>query len=448
GMAANNMVSMITSIIIGFIVPAFLDLKQYSILKTYSLFVSYIGLFPLGFVDGVYIRYGGKNEKEIEKGIFKYEHNFLLIFQMLLMLIILTVSFFLKDNILVFFSLTILPFSMIGFLKLYYQAVAAFNKFAVIDISYSLLLFVCNILLVTFNMKHAITYVILNVVVYYLVYLAIELNYYKKYKNVKIKKETSVIINNFKVGIFILIGNLSSVLFYSIDRWFVKIFLPFEDFAFYSFAISMMGLINGIINSISVPFYSFFSRELRKGNNESMHGLLNKLLILGTLASGGFFVFAFVINLFMQKYIPSLKIISILFAGFPAIIIINVIYINLYKALNQERKYFYKVLLMLVISIVINIVALLLKKNIFSISIATTLSYYIWLFHSQRDFPGIRINLKQITFLVSYLVIFFISTIELNWVAGFFVYYLALGVLLFKFFREDTLLFVKRIINN
>lgn len=55
-----NFLQLISSLVVGFIVPAILSIEGYAELKTYTLFISYIGLFHLGFLDGLYIKYGGK----------------------------------------------------------------------------------------------------------------------------------------------------------------------------------------------------------------------------------------------------------------------------------------------------------------------------------------------------------------------------------------------------
>ena len=91
---------------------------------------------------------------------------------------------------------------------------------------------------------------------------------------------------------------------------------------------------------------------------ESLQLLKKYLLIIGILSSGSYFVFKFIVSTFIEKYVPSLEIISILFAAFPAMIIINALYINLYKANKQEKKYVYTVVLMCILLILLNILGI------------------------------------------------------------------------------------------
>ncbi len=49
----------------------------------------------------------------------------------------------------------------------------------------------------------------------------VEGNFYKKLKGIKCVYDKKI-KNNFKVGFVILIANLSIMIFYGLDRWFIK----------------------------------------------------------------------------------------------------------------------------------------------------------------------------------------------------------------------------------
>lgn len=89
------------------------------------------------------------------------------------------------------------------------------------------------------------------------------------------------------------------MIFYGLDRWFIKIFFTEYDFAYYSFAISMLNLINILINSISVIFYNYIAKD---ENKTIINNLKRYLLILGAFASLSYFGFAAVINIFIKIY--------------------------------------------------------------------------------------------------------------------------------------------------
>ena len=44
----------------GFFLPKYLSVESYADYKIFILYISYVGILHLGYVDGVYIKYGGK----------------------------------------------------------------------------------------------------------------------------------------------------------------------------------------------------------------------------------------------------------------------------------------------------------------------------------------------------------------------------------------------------
>ena len=95
-----NFMQLISSLVVGFFVPAILSIEGYADLKTYTLYISYIGFFHLGFLDGIYIKYGGKKLENIDKKQLKGEHNFFILFQLTVSVTVFLISIYSKSIIL------------------------------------------------------------------------------------------------------------------------------------------------------------------------------------------------------------------------------------------------------------------------------------------------------------------------------------------------------------
>ena len=61
-----NLINLVISVGNGFLLPKFLSVESYAALKTFLLYTSYIGILHLGYVDGIYIKYGGKTIGSID----------------------------------------------------------------------------------------------------------------------------------------------------------------------------------------------------------------------------------------------------------------------------------------------------------------------------------------------------------------------------------------------
>jgi O-antigen/teichoic acid export membrane protein len=348
--------------------------------------------------------------------------------------------------ILIAFSICILPINMQTLFKFLYQALGEFDIYSKIMILTPILLLFVNLFnIFILKIDNFWPFVIGNILIYYVVFIGLEIYFLKKYKGISSTIDYTEIRRHFKIGSVIMIANLSSMFFYSIDRWFVKFALSIEDFAFYSFAISMMAVINVLINSVTMTLYPYLARNQDKS-------IINKIkkyfLIIGTLSSGGYFIFVFIVNNFLQKYIPSLNVISILFAGYPAIIVINALYINLYKAQKREKKYAFAVLKMLFVTVLLNFAAIIIYKNNFSIAIATTISFYIWYLYSSKDFSDLKIDIKEKIYLIIFFITFLITSNYLNWWNGLLVYYIIIILINYLFYKDETKVLIKDLLKR
>ena len=368
-----NIITLLTGIVSGLVIPAFLSLDQYAYLKTFTLYLSYVGILHFGLADGLFIKYGGSYEDEVDKSILKGEHHFFLGFQFLISVIVIIISLIIKDEILFAFSLAIIPYNLLTFYKFFYQAIGKFDVYSKIIVLPSLIMLIFNLIVIfILEIQNYWFFVFIRISAFAIIFIILEYKFYTLNKEVKAKMHLSAIKSIFSIGFFIMLGNLSSQLFYSIDRWFVKFSFTSEEFAFYSFAISMMAVINVFIGSITKVFYPYLSRN---SNNAILQKLKNYFIIIASVASGGYFVFTFIVNNFISKHIPALNVISIIFAGFPAIIVIKALYVNLYKVRKSDKIYVRTVVGMLGVTAILNLIALKTFGNNVAIATATTLSF-------------------------------------------------------------------------
>lgn len=432
-----NFISLISSIIISFIVPSILSIESYSNLKTYTFYISYITILHFGFIDGIYIKYGGKSIKEVNKNTLNNEHMSLLFIEIIVSLIILIISLFLRDIILFLFSISILPINMISFFKQFYQSVGEFGSFSKIVNIITMLTFLFNIIFgVVFKFDNYIAYCLITVIVNYIVFFYSEIKYYKEIKS-NIKRFSFEIVENIKVGILILLGNFAVIFFYAIDRWFVKIFFGVSEFAYYSFAVSMLNIINTLVTAVSSVFYNYICKNR---NNNIIKEAKRYLIIIGVLASCGYFLLSGIINIFLKKYIPSLNAIAISFSAYPYIVVINSLYINLYKINDDKKRYIKVVIMMTILSIIYNFGAILFLNSIQGIAFATTLTFITWYIYSLKDFKYLTPSAYETVYLIVITTSFLVLAQMDNWIIG--------GVMYLIIFLISTFMVYKKYILN
>jgi O-antigen/teichoic acid export membrane protein len=435
---SSNLIGLLVGIVNGFLVPGFLGINEYAALKTYSLYAGYVGILHLGFLDGIYLKYGGVNSSKVDRIELKSELRFVIYSQFFITLFFCCFSLVLHDWILLAVSISILPKNLLTFFSFYYQALGEFNKYAKINsvVPVIRLLLIC---IAVFLIKTPDANIFIGILIIVPAGVSFVLAIKQIYLMNDIPSYKIFSKNNFhlvKIGIFIMVGNLASALFFSMDRWFVKILLSVTDFALYAFAISLLNLILIFISSIAMTFYPLLVNN--QGNDSLIGSLKNIMIIIGSISMGGYFILSMIIRGFLPEYTSSLYIISFLFLALPPITVINTIYINLYKARKEEKKYSFTVIVMVVISIIANGIAVFISKTGESISMATVISFYLWFIYSSKDFQGTKITIKEHIYLVFVSIMFFISSrfVESD-VLGLFYFEGVVFLITFLFFKES-----------
>ena len=183
-----NFLNAFSGIIIGFIVPAVLSLDSYAYVKTYALYISYIGFLHFGFIDGMYIKYGGKDIKEVDKGILKCEHRIFMSIQSVMTVIFLIIGLSTKDFIITIMAVSIIPINTTSFHKLFYQSTGQFKRFANASYIYTATYMITNLLLVfLFKSNNYILYILTTLVANLIVFIKLEYKFYIEFKDVDIK---------------------------------------------------------------------------------------------------------------------------------------------------------------------------------------------------------------------------------------------------------------------
>lgn len=435
-----NILSILSGIITSFIIPMVLSIEGYAQYKTYTFYVSYVLILSLGFADGINYKYAGEKEEFVNKQTLKNEHYFYMITQIIAMTFFLVIAIYNKSIVIFLLSLSIIPINLSWFYKFYYQAIGDFKEYSKISYIYTIITTILNIILVVFLKNDIYVYYCLSILIAHTIVLIIsEIRFIKKMKGIKARLDKSV-LRNIKVGVFLLFGNLSAMLFYALDRWFIKLFFSIDDFAYYSFAISIMSVINLLINAVSVTFYNYLAKNR---NEENIKEIKKYLMIIGAFASMSYFVFSAIISIALKKYIPSLQIISISFASYPYMIIINTLYVNLYKTMDTEKAYFVVVIKMIIISILYNVIMIALFKSPESIAMATTMSFITWFIYSQRDFKFMKSNIKEILYLSVITITFILYSHNLNWLYGGISYLTTVILITIILYKKDIFRIIK-----
>ena len=106
----------------------------------------YVGLLHFGYIDGMYLKYGGKVADDINGEDIQTNLSTLRIFQTIVAFVFCIIAIVLKDNVFGAFSLVILPINLVAYFKFLFQAIGEFRRYGRIMNLTAIITFIINIL--------------------------------------------------------------------------------------------------------------------------------------------------------------------------------------------------------------------------------------------------------------------------------------------------------------
>ncbi len=390
----SNLIFLLFGVLNNFILPKYLSVDSYAMLKTYMLYISYASVLGFGFIEGMFLFYGGKTVKDSSNLQFGDKFRTYIVLEFSVSLILLLWGLAINNSLIIICSFGIFITNIVNYFKNYVMAVAEYKTYSIANSFEKIGIFLFNALLI-FQIKTD------NYIVYILVILLIgiiESAYYayiidKRSSGIfRGKIEVSQAKTTMSMGIVLLFGNLISSVFIGIDQWFVKILMNNNSFAIYAFAVSLQRLIALFITPITRVLYNYFCKQREEDNISFLYEILViwSFLILLIVFPLNWFVESWI-----SKYGSALTIVAFLFCSEALSGITNGIYINLYKAKKQQNKFLIQMITMSIIAVMLNALFYYFYAELASIAIATLVTKMIWLLWCKVDLKGTKSALKE-----------------------------------------------------
>lgn len=457
--AISNIFTILAGVLTGFVIPKIMGVTDHGYYKIFTLYISYVGLFHFGFIDGIYLLYAGKNYANIDKEKFRMFTKFLFTFQAILLVLITGTSLFFVQYyygfIFVFIGLSLFINNVTSYYQFVSQITYRFKELAIRNILKSLLTIVSILilfLLYKFTNIGNIGYQ-LYIYIYTFINLVLLLWYIYTYRDItfgksfNIKENKQIFISIFKFGIPLLLSNLIGTLILTVDRQFVSLLFDTDTYSIYAFAYSMLNLVTTAIAAISTVMYPSLKTmpeaELEK-NYSKLNGIIIVIVAICLLS---YFPLCLIVEWFLPDYSSSLLIFQVIFPSLIFNTAITVVISNYYKSLNLINLYFIKSLIALVLAVIANIIAYLCFKTTTAISVASVIVSIIWYFMMEitlirRWKISFKCNFSFAILVLAtfYLTTYFISNIYISGV----VYLIGLVILILIFERHNFLSLLKR----
>jgi O-antigen/teichoic acid export membrane protein len=445
--SAGQALLFIISAIQGLLIPKFLSVTDYGYFQAFLLYVNYIALLHLGFIDGAYVRWAKKAETLVKTEL-KPSFIYLIIqlFAVTLPLSILCIIFLQSQNQIIFISVLIYGFisDVFGLFFIAAQSEKKFKFITIVNIVKALFVFGLVIALLL-SQNSQFYMIIMAFIGGQLVFGLAMLYLFRQYLGGKARLNNALgyARANLGIGIFVLPGNFIIILFMTLDRLAVNTSFSVEQFAVYSFALSVVIIVYLFISAIAQVLFPYLTRVKHELRTEVYRLGKPSLLLAWCAVLIIYYPFVWLINRFFPQYVECIPILAILLCSVAFGSVIQILHVNYYISYFKQKKYFYIALTAFIIFGLLLAAIVIFNKTLVGIAIVTLSSLLIWYLGNELYLNRIlkfsyRSLLKDLIFIVAVSLIFLlISFLSVPLLLQFFLYLAATAVLVFIFLRRE-----------
>lgn len=321
-MLGANLLSMIVSVITTLVIPKYfgIDISQYGYLQIYLFYVGYIGLFHLGWCDGVYLRDGGKEYQQLNKELYSGQFWLLLLVEVFLSLFVLGYGYFFTSGRDYFFISVALGINIIicvpRILLIYYlQTTNRIKEYASVITAERVVYGLAIVLSILFLDKNYRYFVWCDIVgkifgFFISIWWCRDIVCTRPAKIWDVGLEA---VHNIRVGIKLMFANIANMLITGIVRWGIQLKWDVATYGRAAFTFSVSNLLLTFISAIALVLYP----TLRRNNADKlreMYSMIKDALMIPLL---GCLIIYYPMEIILSEWLPqyseSMRYMAILF---------------------------------------------------------------------------------------------------------------------------------------
>ena len=354
---ASNFLSLITSVIVILVVPKTIGVYEYGLWQLFIFYSSYIGVLHFGWIDGIYLRYGGITYKGLDKSAMAGQFLYLLVSQAIVTVLMISITnfMFVGDTRIILINVAgaIVLVNMKSFFQFVLQMTNRINEYAISNFLSSIVYIIVLLALISMGIKDYQFFIwsFFCGQLFSLIYcgftckdILLSKPTEDMYKNLREAKK------NVRVGSKLLISNIAGLLVIGIVRFGIQNTWDVKTFGKISLVLSLSNFLMIFIGAVSLVLFPI----LRRVDVKIMHNIYMSLqsLLLPVIFLGLFMYFPIIalIPKWLPNYSSALTYMSLLF---PVII-----YQSKFELLSNT---FFKVLRMEKILMILNGVTVVLS---------------------------------------------------------------------------------------
>ena len=362
---------MIVSVLTMLIIPKFISVEEYGYSQLYIFYANYIGFLHLGIPDGIYLRYGGKSYKELDKSLFLSQY-WLSYFGEIIIVICISFTLIINASIpekkYVFFMLAaaaiiVLPRTYFQMILQATDRISEYGKMLVIEKIIYCIMLSLFILTSDLNFKVIIISDIIGKLCAFL-YTCFVCRDMLFGKMVTLKNAICELIYNLKAGSKLMLANVATLLLIGVIRIGIEHQWDIEVYGKVSLAINVSNFILVFINAIGIVIFPM----LKRMPSHILPELYERLKIIFAVIFSGFLIIYYPMQLIIKSWLPQYEVsLQYMVLIFPMCVyecFVSMLINTYMKSLRKEKELALINSLSLFISVVLTIISTIVCKNL------------------------------------------------------------------------------------
>ena len=367
----SNLVSLLISTLVVLIVPKLIGIQEYGYWQLYLFYSSYVGFMHFGWNDGIYLRFGGKEYKELNKSLFFSQFYMLVLLQVLIVAVafIISVLFIVDDNRLFILKMTAVCMIIVNIramLLLILQGTNRIKEYAQITMMDRILYCCLIIVFLVVGVREYKLMVLADLIgklisLFFAMYCCWDMVFCRMATFYFSFEEA---LENISVGIKLMFSNIASMLIIGIVRFGIERSWDVSTFGKVSLTLSISNLMMLFINAIGIIMFPILRRTDEKKLPSIYITMRDFLMVILLGALIVYYPIKVVLSAWLPKYADSLMYMALIFPmcvfeGKMALLI------NTYLKTLRKEKLMLKInLISLALSVMITFITTILFKNL------------------------------------------------------------------------------------
>lgn len=391
GVIFSKAVTLLSSVLIGFLVPKILPAADYGYLKIYSLYAVYTALLHFGFVDGILLKFAGQEYDSLNKGEVRAYSQFFLLFQTGICFLFCLTGLWIPDANAKFILIALGIHTALNNVTAYYQfisqAVQRFREYSLFSVLAALLKAILVLSLLALDGAGNESCSFQRYILLLNLSDALLLGWYVyTYRDItfgprrSFSQSRSAIRALFKRGIVLTLAYQAAHMVLALDRQLVSVLFSIEIYGVYSFAYSLVNVISQLISSVSTVLFPALKKKGESGAKRYYNAALRMDAIISGAALLGFFPLKPFLQWFLPEYGASMTYLRIILPALMLTSCISAVMFTYYKITGKVSVYLLCGCIALGIGAALNFGCFLFFRSPEAVSWASVLTAACWYF--------------------------------------------------------------------